>query len=100
MPACELVEAHVAIWNAVRAGDRRRARDLYTRTLPLLNMGGVFRQEVVKRVLKYRGLIASAHLRDTSTPLDRYDEAEIQAIIADLEDLMTTPAKPETMAAQ
>jgi 4-hydroxy-tetrahydrodipicolinate synthase len=95
MPACELVEVHVSIWRAVKAGDNRRARDLFTRILPLLNMGGVFRQEVVKRVLKHRGLIASARLRDNSTPLDRYDEAEIQAIIADLGDLMTVqPATP------
>jgi 4-hydroxy-tetrahydrodipicolinate synthase len=100
MPACELVEVHVSIWRAVKAGDNRRARDLFTRILPLLNMGGVFRQEVVKRVLKHRGLIASARLRDNSTPLDRYDEAEIQAIIADLGDLMTVQPQRQPMVAQ
>jgi 4-hydroxy-tetrahydrodipicolinate synthase len=99
MPACEIVEAHVAIWNAVQAGDVAAGRAMFNRVLPLLNMGGVFRQSVVKHVLKRRGLIESAFFRDTNPPLDRYDVLELEAIIDDLEDLMTATAEPSAMAA-
>jgi 4-hydroxy-tetrahydrodipicolinate synthase len=97
MPACELVEAHVAIWNAVQAGENQSARSLFNRILPLLNMGGVFRQSVVKYVLKRRGLISSSRFRDTNPPLDRFDMLELDAILADLEDLMTVPVQPIDM---
>jgi len=89
MPACEMVEAHVAIWNAVRAGQAGTARGLVTRILPLLNHAAVFRQHTVKHVLKHRGLIECDFVRDETVPLDDYDRAEIDASIADIEDLMT-----------
>jgi 4-hydroxy-tetrahydrodipicolinate synthase len=89
MPSCELVEAHVAIWDAVQAGRQREARDLFTRILPLLSLASVFRQSVVKHVLQRRGLIGSARFRDANPALDRYDLAEIDAVFDDLRDLMT-----------
>ncbi len=100
MPACEIVEAHVAIWNAVQAGNAALARATFNRILPLLNMGGVFRQSAVKHVLRHRGLIESAYFRDTNPPLDRYDVLELDAIIADLEDLMMTSGRSTLVAAQ
>jgi 4-hydroxy-tetrahydrodipicolinate synthase len=89
MPSCELVEAHVAIWDAVGAGHGRQARDLFTRILPLLSLASVFRQSVVKYVLHRRGLIGSPHIRDSNPALDRYDRQEIDAVYGDLRDLMT-----------
>ncbi len=100
MPACEAVEVHVAIWNAVQADDAPRARELFTRLLPLLNMGGVFRQSVVKHVLARRGLIASPRFRDTNPPLDAYDRRELDAIVDAVDDLLTVPAEPVLAAAQ
>jgi 4-hydroxy-tetrahydrodipicolinate synthase len=100
MPACEAVEVHVAIWDAVQAGDDTRARELFTRILPLLNMGGVFRQSVVKHVLARRGLIASPRFRDTNPPLDAYDRKELNAVVDAIEDLLTIPAEPVLAAAQ
>jgi 4-hydroxy-tetrahydrodipicolinate synthase len=100
MPACEIIEAHVAIWDAVQAGDSAKARALFTRILPLLNMGGVFRQSVVKYVLKRRGLIESSRFRDDNPSLDRFDTLELDAILADLEDLMSAHAELALVAAQ
>ncbi len=100
MPACEIVEAHVAIWNAVQAGNAASARVIFNRILPLLNMGGVFRQSVVKHVLRQRGLIESAYFRDTNPPLDRYDLLELDTIIADLGDLMLASGPSTLVAAQ
>lgn len=99
MPACELVEAHVAIWNAVQADENQSARALFNRILPLLNMGGVFRQSVVKYVLKHRGLIVSNRFRDTNPPLDDFDMLELNAIIADITELMTVSAEPNSLVA-
>jgi len=92
MPSCELVEAHVAIWDAVTAGHSRKARDLFTRILPLLSLASVFRQSAVKHVLHRRGLIASSRYRDTNPALDHYDVQELDAVCDDLSDLMTTGA--------
>lgn len=93
MPACELVEVHVAIWKAVRCGDNRQARRLFTRILPLLTLAGVYRQAVVKRILKHRGLIAFDTLRDDDVPIDDYDRAEIDSVYADIEDLISNPGE-------
>ena len=47
MPACEATDVHVQVWEALEAGDERRARDLFNRLLPLLNfearMPGVYK---------------------------------------------------------
>jgi 4-hydroxy-tetrahydrodipicolinate synthase len=90
----------VGIWDAVQAGDPLKARALFTRILPLLNMGGVFRQSVVKYVLKRRGLIESHLFRDDNPSLDPFDIRELDAILADLEELMIAHAEPALVAAQ
>jgi hypothetical protein len=54
----------------------------------MLNLGSVFRQSSVKRVLAKRGLIESAYFRDNNPTLDPLDCSEIDAIMADLGDLM------------
>ena len=88
MPSCELVEAHVAMWDLFQVGDVAGARVILSRLMPLLNIGSVFRQSSVKRVLAKRGLIASAYFRDNNPTLDTLDCSEIDAIMADLGDLM------------
>lgn len=93
MPSCEAVEAHAAIWSLTRSGRHAAARAVFNRILPLLNMGGVFRQSVVKHVLKTRGLIASARFRDTNPPLDDSDVIELNAILADIADLLPRVAR-------
>ena len=94
MPACEVVEVHVAIWDAVRRGDHKTARMVFNRVLPLLTLGGVFRQAVVKHVLLRRGLIDCERYRDDNPPLDAFDHVEVAAILDGLADLL--PAGPAT----
>ncbi len=95
MPSCELVEAHVAMWDLFQAGDVPGARLILSRLMPLLNIGSVFRQSSVKRVLAKRGLIESAYFRDTNPTLDPLDCSEIDTIVADLGDLMKAFIVPE-----
>ncbi len=88
MPACEITELHVAMLAHYRNGDEKSARDLFERTLPLLSMQAVFRWRLTKAVLHRRGLIDSAFTRAPGPELDRYDRAELDALLARLSDLL------------
>lgn len=92
MPACEITELHVAMYDHFVAGRTGQARDLFERTLPLLNMQAIFRWRLTKAVLQRRGLIDSAHVRASGAKLDRYDLVELDALLARLSDLMPLPS--------
>ena len=92
MPACEMTDVHVQVWEALEAGDERRARDLFNRLLPLLNFEGLM-PGVYKAVLKRRGVIASDYLRHYGgNPLDAADRRELDAILDDMGDLFRVAA--------
>lgn len=87
MPACEVTDIHVLVWEALASGDERRARDLFNRLLPLLNLEART-LGVCKAVLKRRGVIASDYMRQhAGNPLDELDRVELNAILDDLRDL-------------
>lgn len=88
MPACEITELHVAMLARFERGDESGARDLFERTLPLLNMQAIFRWRLTKAVLQRRELIDCAHARAPGPALDRWDERELNALFARLEDLL------------
>jgi 2-keto-3-deoxy-L-arabinonate dehydratase len=88
MPACEITELHVAMLDHFAAGRENAARDLFERTLPLLNMQAVFRWRLTKAMLQRRGLIDSAFTRAPGPELDRFDRLELDALLARLSDLL------------
>lgn len=88
LPAIELAEVHVALLAAHRAGDAARVRALFTRMLPILNIQAVFRWSLTKHVLKKRGLIASVKQRAAGPLLDALDIADVDAFLADIDDLL------------
>lgn len=88
MPACEITEIHVEMLARFQRGDIGGARDLFERTLPLLNMQAVFRWRLTKAVLLRRGLIDSDHVRAPGPALDRYDQHELDAMLARIADLV------------
>jgi 2-keto-3-deoxy-L-arabinonate dehydratase len=88
MPACEISELHVEMFDRFRQRDEAGARDLFERTLPLLNMQAVFRWRLTKAVLERRGLINSTFVRAPGPELDRYDRLELDALLARLADLL------------
>jgi 4-hydroxy-tetrahydrodipicolinate synthase len=92
MPACEITELHVAMFDRFQRKDEAGARDLFERTLPLLNMQAIFRWRLTKAVLQRRGLIESAFVRAPGPELDRYDRAELDALLARLADLLPLEA--------
>ncbi|MCA1645167.1 MAG: dihydrodipicolinate synthase family protein [Chloroflexi bacterium] len=60
MPACEVADVHVLVWNALERGDDQGARRLHTQLLPLLNYEAMYSFTIYKEVLLRRGVIASA----------------------------------------
>jgi len=95
MPACELTDVHVALVQAWRAGDRKRARVLYNRSLPLLNFQAVFRWAMTKEVLRRRGVIDCAHVRAPGPRLDAQDRIELGIMLDEIADLLVAfPVQP------
>lgn len=93
MPACEITELHVAMLDAFDAGRSDAARELFERTLPLLNMQAIFRWRLTKAVLQWRGLIDSAYVRAPGPALDRWDRVELEALLGRLADLLPREAR-------
>jgi dihydrodipicolinate synthase/N-acetylneuraminate lyase len=90
MPACEVTDVDVAIWERLEAGDLSGARRVHNRLLPLLNLEWLYGVSVYKEILVRRGVIASAAMRDPGAyPLDGSDLAELDAILADVGELFT-----------
>ncbi|MEJ7670138.1 MAG: dihydrodipicolinate synthase family protein [Casimicrobiaceae bacterium] len=91
MPACELIDLHVRQFALHRAGDRNGVRYLYNRMLPLLNFQAVFRMAMTKEVLRRRGVITATHVRAAGARFDAGDLVELDALLADVADLMPLP---------
>lgn len=80
MPACEIPELHVAVYEAFRAGRFDEARQTFDAMLPLLNLGSAYRTPVTKHALMRRGIIGSILHRDGNLPFDSFDVEEFNAI--------------------
>ncbi|MDD5367575.1 MAG: dihydrodipicolinate synthase family protein [Anaerolineaceae bacterium] len=91
MPACEVADVDVAIWNALEAGDDEQAQCIRRHLLPLLNMEGVYGPQLWKQVLMRRGIIDSAQVRGFgSFSLDQHDQFELDKLLSDLNPYFTT----------
>jgi dihydrodipicolinate synthase/N-acetylneuraminate lyase len=89
MPACEVADVHVALWDAIVARDEMRTRHIFRLLLPLLDLEASYGMPLMKEVLKMRGVIASASVRQSGfRPLDDAARLEAGVILDDLADLM------------
>jgi dihydrodipicolinate synthase/N-acetylneuraminate lyase len=90
MPACEVVEAHVQVWNALDRGDADEARRLHNRLLPLLNYEAMYSFTVYKEILYRRGVISSPRTRVPGAGrLDAENGKELDLLLRDLEPMLT-----------
>lgn len=89
MPACEIADVHVALWNAIEGQDEARVRDIFNRLLPLLDMESNYGMPLMKEVLKLRRVIADAAVRQSGfRMLDDHARAEAAAIMDGLTEYM------------
>ncbi len=84
MPAVELTDLHVAIWEAHEKGEAKEARHLYQLSLPLLVLQAIYRMRLTKYVLRQRGIADALHVR---APLPEFDDPTKQDIDNMLSDL-------------
>jgi 2-keto-3-deoxy-L-arabinonate dehydratase len=82
MPGSDCIRALVQIWNALEAGDKSTAWDIFTRILPLLRFElqpgmGV---SAMKHNLVAQGIIATATVRHPTAALDAVSLAELAVL--------------------
>jgi len=87
LPAVELTDLHVAIYEAHTAGDFERARELYRYSLPLLGCQMIYRMRLTKYVLKQRGSTDRQHVRAPLPELDKFTRQDIDTMVEDLKAL-------------
>ncbi len=89
MPATQVVEIYVQIWDAWQSGDSRKARDLLDRLMPLINLTALLGLTFNKEVLVRRGVFATARMRQPgAVKLDEFDLREIDEVLTRLEPLL------------
>lgn len=94
MPACEIADVHVALWNAIEAHDEKLSRRIFQRLLPLIDLEGSYGMPLMKEVLRMRGVIGAANTRQPGfRKLDRHALDEAALIMDDLAEWML-PAYP------
>lgn len=89
MPACQITDVHVALWNMLVAKDWDAARNLFNRMLPLLNFERMHGVAAYKEVLYRRGIFATTTSRVPGAMLDDDDRTELDTILRDVESLFT-----------
>lgn len=88
MPACEVVDIQVQIWEALEAGDDKKAIEIYNKVLPLLNFEINYGAVLYKQVLKHRGVISHSYIRSLGgKSLDEMDYIEFERIMKEIDPL-------------
>jgi len=85
MPAAEVTDVYVQIWDAYAAGREPEARQIFNRLLPLINLLLLLGLPVCKEILVRRGVFRTAGMRTPgSLTLDADDQRELSIILDDL----------------
>jgi len=82
MPACEISDVHVKIWNLCVEGKFAEAQVMLDIVQPLLNFESIYGSFCYKEVLRRRGVIPAAYSRSVGDPhFDEYDIKELDRIM-------------------
>lgn len=84
MPAVEIIDLHVAIFEAHAKGEHDRARELYRNSLPLLVSQFIYRMRLTKYVLNQRGVANYVQVRAPLPELDDCARQDIDQMLVDL----------------
>lgn len=85
LPAIELTDLHVAIYEAHTGGNHPKARELYRLSLPLLVAQAVYRMRFTKYVLKKRNIANAEHVRALLPKFDEQSKLDIDQMLGDLQ---------------
>ena len=88
MPAIEILDMHVGIFNAYTSGDKAKAREIYRNTLPLLVSQLVYRMRLTKYVLNSRGIKNDVVVRAPLPEMDDMTKKDIDQMLEDLEGVL------------
>ena len=88
MPAVEIIDLHVAIYNAHTQGDHDRARRLYRDSLPLLVSQLIYRMRLTKYVLDKRGITNDVVVRAPLPEMDEFTKQDINVMLQDLKEVL------------
>lgn len=87
MPACQTTDLLQGVWDLLETGDEAGARARFNRVLPLINYERQYGVALYKEVMVRRGVIANRTCRTPGKQLDGPDNAELDAILADVSPL-------------
>lgn len=87
MPAAEITDLHVKMWDAHVAKDMALTRSLYMKSLPLLVIQTIYRMRLTKYVLRERGVLENSKVRAPLPEFDSYDESELAVQLESLDQL-------------
>lgn len=88
MPAIELLDLHVSIYQAFTNGNFAKARELYRFSLPLLVSQLIYRMRLTKYVLNSRGIENDVVVRAPLPEMDEMTKRDIDRMLADLEGVL------------
>ena len=88
MPAIELLDLHVGIYNAYAAGNQDKARQLYRWSLPLLVSQLIYRMRLTKYVLNARGITNDVVVRAPLPDMDEMTKKDIDQMLEDLKGVL------------
>ena len=86
VPAVEIVDLHVALFQAFEQGDEKKARELYQLSLPLLTAQKIYRMRLTKYLLHKRGVVDAPYIRVPLPELDPFAQQDVDQILRDLQD--------------
>ena len=90
MPGSHYGDIHSNIWTLLENNEEDKAREIYDRLLPLINIENLYGIPVFKEILLKRGIINSTLVRSPGkTHLDKYDHEEINLLFDSVRDLFT-----------
>jgi len=82
MPACEITDVHVKIWDLCEKGEFDAAQEILDLVQPLLNFEAIYGSYSYKEILRRRGVIPAVYSRSVGELyLDEYDHRELDRIM-------------------
>ena len=88
MPAVELLDLHVGIYEAFTNGHPAKARELYRASLPLLLSQLIYRMRLTKYVLNARGIANDVVVRAPLPEMDEMTRRDVDQMLEDLREVL------------